>query len=129
MSEMNIFELATRKRYRYPFHGIITTEDLWALNLEQLDEIYCTLKAEADKEVSTNSLLETRKTEEYDILASKCWIVKYVFDVKQQEAKDREKAVENKEKKERILALIKDKQDEELKNMSAEELTKMLEEL
>ena len=129
MSEMNIFELATCKRYRYPFHGIITTEDLWAPNLEQLDEIYCTLKAEADKEVVTESLLSVRRTSDYDILSSKCEVVKRVFDVKLEKQKEAEKAVENKEKKERILALIKDKQDEALKNMSAEELTKMLEEL
>ena len=32
--ETNVFEIATRKKYRFPFKGMITVEDLWDLSLQ-----------------------------------------------------------------------------------------------
>lgn len=34
------FELASRNHYRFPFNGMIFTDDLWELNVQQLDSIF-----------------------------------------------------------------------------------------
>ena len=42
----NIFEMATRNKYRFPYKGMISVEDLWDLNQTQLDSIYKALNKE-----------------------------------------------------------------------------------
>ena len=43
MATTNIFEYAVRNKIRFPFKGMISSEDLWDLTLENLDSIYKTL--------------------------------------------------------------------------------------
>jgi len=127
---MNLFETATRNRYRFPYRGMISVEDLWTLRLEQLDEVYKTLNAEkSQKMISVGLISNPGETGEETELMNKLAIIRYIFNVKNEEQEMRKKDAENREKKERILALLKDKQDESLKAMSEEELKKMLEEL
>lgn len=127
---MNLFETATRNRYRFPYRGMISVEDLWTLRLEQLDEVYKTLNAEKSQKMTSVGLISNPgETGEETELMNKLAVVRYIFNVKNEEQEMRKKDAENREKKERILALLKDKQDESLKAMSEEELKKMLEEL
>ena len=35
--EKNLFELATRCKYRFPYRGQITIEDLWDLRLQDIE--------------------------------------------------------------------------------------------
>lgn len=35
----NIFEKATKEKYRFPFKGQVSVEDLWDLKLQDLDSI------------------------------------------------------------------------------------------
>lgn len=122
----NLFEIASRRKYRFPFKGLITAEDLWDLSLAQLDGVYKTLNktAKADGE---ESLLSEHKA---DIdLANMIEIVKHVFTIKQEEASARKAAAENAEKRARILEVIEQKQDEALHSMSEEELKKLLDSL
>lgn len=37
MSEVNLFEVATRENYLFPFKGMINVIDLWNLSLTNLD--------------------------------------------------------------------------------------------
>lgn len=37
MSVETMFETASRRKYRFPFHGSINTEDLWDLSVQNLD--------------------------------------------------------------------------------------------
>lgn len=39
MELTNIFEAATRYKYRFPFKGMISVEDLWDLKLQDLDSV------------------------------------------------------------------------------------------
>ena len=41
----NKFEIAIRNKYRFPYKGMITIEDLWDLSVTQLDGIFKTLNA------------------------------------------------------------------------------------
>ena len=124
---MSMFEIATRKKYRFPFRGSITSEDLWDLSLTQLDTVYKTLSKEAKTEKEEESLMDGKK-EDQDLL-NKLDIVKHVFNVKKTEAEAEANAIEKKRQKERLLELIAQKQDAALADKSIEELTAMVENL
>lgn len=119
---MSMFETATRKKYRFPFRGLISTEDLWDLSLEQLDTVFKTLNKQVKTEEET-SLMTQSATDE--TTANMIEIVKHVFTTKQEEANERRLAAKNAEKKKRILEVIAQKQDESLMSMSLEDLQKL----
>ncbi|MFQ7518255.1 MAG: hypothetical protein ACLRMG_00840 [Clostridium sp.] len=123
----NMFEKAVKGKYRFPYKGQIAVEDLYDLPLGALDTVFKTLNAEV-KKTDEESLLQT-KSEEDDILSTKIEIVKYIFNEKLEEKKNRQEAAERKEKKQKIMQIIATKQDEALRNASVEDLQKMLDEL
>ena len=93
-NETNIFEVATRQKYRFPYKGSISVEDMWDLPVTELDSIFKTLNAKA-KQAQEESLLES-KTKEDEETAIKIQIVRHIVGMKQAEAQAREKAKENK---------------------------------
>jgi len=119
----NKFETSNEKKYRFPYRGLVTTEDLFDLNKSQLNSIYQTLN-ESIKSTEV-TLLDIKTNEEEDLL-TKIEIVKYIFNKKV----ERENAVlQEKEiiaKKQKIMEIISKKQDQSLENISVEELQKML---
>ena len=121
-----IYEAAIRNKYRFPYKGMITIEDLWDLNFTALDNIYKSLNSEK-KQDSEDSLITpvAANTE----IENKIAIVKYVYEVKKAEADARKLASENRKKKERIMEIIANRQDAALQNMSDDELKAMLESL
>lgn len=127
MNNTNIFELATKNKFRFPYKGLISVEDLWDLNRTQLDSIYKALNKEV-KQVQEESLMTTKSDEDAEVLA-KIEIVKHIFNIKEQEAMAKLVAAENAEKKRRIMDILAQKQDQAMQNMSEDELRKMLEEL
>jgi hypothetical protein len=126
-NEKNIFEVAARNKFRFQFNGIINTEDLFDLTPRNLDSIFKTLNSEL-KKVKEESLLEV-KTQQDKELDMKIEIVKYIVNVKLEEAELRAKAKDQKEKKQKILEIMSDKQDQDLQNKSVDELKAMLDEL
>lgn len=127
MSELNLFEVATRNNYQFPFRGMINVIDLWDLSLTNLDSVFKTLNAESKKS-QEESLLVT-KTKEDEEISNKIGIVKYIVGVKLAEKKAREDAKKNAEKRQRLLEIKAKRQDAALENMSDEELNKALAEL
>ena len=121
---INLFELATSKKFRFPFRGQISVEDLWDLSVQNLDTVFKTLNAEV-KQAKEESLLETKSTED-TILDAKIAIVKHIVKVKLEETEQRTKAAANREQARRLQELIANKQDAELQGKSIEELQAML---
>lgn len=121
---MSIFEVATRRKYRFQLNGSLTTEDLWDLSPENLDKIFKGLNAQLKKS-SEESLLATRTKEDEDLL-HKIEIVKYIVAVKLAEKEAAQAAKARKEHKQKLMALIEEKQTENLKNMPLEQLEAML---
>lgn len=122
--ETNVFEIATRKKYRFPFKGMITVEDLWDLSLQNLDSVYKSLnKLKKDSDEDSLLSVESRENKE---LEDKINIIKYIVKVKQDEAAAKLFEKEKAERNQQILGIIKRKEDAALENMSIEELTKML---
>ena len=124
---MNIFEMATRNKFRFPYKGLISVEDLWDLGQVQLDSIYKNLNKEI-KQIQEESLLSAKNSEDAELQA-KIDIVKHIFTVKQQEAIQRSIDAENTDKKRRIMEILAQKQDDSLMGKSEDELRKMLKEL
>lgn len=122
-----MFEFATRSKMRFPFKGQISVEDLWDLRVEDLDTVFKSLNKQV-KQTKEESLLATKTTED-TILDIQIAIVKYIFDVKVQEAKARLIEKERKEQKQKIMSILATKQEQELQNKSVEELQKMLDEI
>lgn len=122
----NLFEIATRKKYRFPYKGIINIEDMWDLSVEELDSIYKALTREAKKN-KEESLLAKKSEGEQDI-DNMIELVKHIVSVKQQEAADRILAAQKRERNQEIMGIIKDKEKQKLKDASIEDLYKMLEE-
>lgn len=123
----SMFEKAVKGKYRFPYKGQISAEDLYDLPLGALDTVFKALNAEV-KKTDEESLLQT-KTAEDDILSTKIEIVKYIFNEKLEEKKNHQEAAERKEKKQKIMQIIATKQDEALRNASVEDLQKMLDDL
>jgi hypothetical protein len=121
---INLFEMATRKKFRFPFKGQISVEDLWDLSVQNLDTVFKTLNAEV-KQVKEESLLATKSTED-TILDAKIEIVKHIVKVKLEEAEKRTEAAAKREQKRRLQELIATKQDEALQGKSIEELQAMM---
>lgn len=125
--ETNIFEVATRQKYRFPYKGSISVEDLWDLSLTALDSIFKTLNAKA-KHAQEESLLETKNKEDEET-AIKIQIVRHIVGMKQEEAAVREKVKENKEMKQRLLEIKASREDKRLESLSDEDLDRMIADL
>ena len=118
---INIWIERLKNKYRFEFKGLISVEDLFDLSLENLDLIYKNLKKE-ESDLQTDSLLETVDNPLIKEIEIKLEIVKSIFNMKQIEIENMEKAMINKARKEKILAIIENKQDQELSEKSIEEL-------
>jgi len=127
MEFTNVFEMATRLKFRFPFRGMISVEDLWDLDIEQLDAVYKALNKDVQKS-QEESLLSAPRVGNADLNA-KIEIEKYIFQIKQAEEEERKNAAANAIKRRRIMEVLAKKQDSALENMSEEELQAALDEL
>lgn len=127
MEANKMFEVAVRNKFQFPFKGVISVEDLWDLSVQQLDGIFKTLKSQ-EKKAQEESLLDTR-TPEDEALKTKIDIIRYIVGVKLDEAKQAERAKENHDQKQKILGILAEKQDADLRNKTPEELQAMLNQL
>lgn len=120
---MELFAKATKERLRFKIgKGTISTEDLWFIGMIELDKLAVALHKELESQ-ETGSFLNPKKTDaktqlEFDV-------VKYVLDARLENAQRAEKAAVTRAKNERIDKIIQRKRDEELENMSVEELEKL----
>lgn len=124
MTTEKMFETAVRSKMRFPYKGQISAEDLWDLNVNALDDVFKSLNAKV-KASQEESLLQTRSKESEE-LAIQIEIVKYIVSVKLAEAQAREEAKENAAKRQHILSILADKQEDALRGKSVEELQQML---
>ncbi len=127
MTNTNLFEVATKGKFRFPFKGLVSTEDLYDLSVENLDQVFKSLNSEL-KQVKEESLLDS-KTKEDTELDMKIEIVKHIVSLKLEEKKARLEEKEKKEQKQRILEILSTKKDESLQNKSVDELQALLSDL
>lgn len=126
MSE-RMFEVATRSKVRFPFRGQVSVEDLWDLSTRDLDSVFKTLNSQV-KQAKEESLLDT-KTKEDEVLDMQIEIVKYIVSVKLEEDSVRLQAKAKREQKQKLMSILSEKQESELRGKSSDEIQKMLDEL
>lgn len=127
-----MFEKASRLKLRFETtKGSISVEDLWDISLVGkslcLDNIAKLLFRKLKASDVESFVLKSPKAD--DLLKLRFDIVKYVIDVRLKEAELAEQAKTRKEKKQKILAIMADKEDQTLRDASLEDLKKMLEDL
>ena len=126
MTTQSIFEIASKGKFRFPYNGSITVEDLFDLNKNQLNSVYRTLKSMVKSEEVTLLEVPTKEDEE---LSVKIEIVESIFNTKVVVENMALQAKETHAKKQKIMEIIGKKQDQTLEDTSVEELQKMLNEL
>ena len=124
---MTIYKRALKKGLRFKSTlGILNTEDLFNLTLEQLDNIAIQVNKQL-KEKEEGSFIKSKTTETTD-LTLRLDILKDVIETKLADKEIAEKAAATRARNERIKELIAQKQDSELADKDIEELKAMLSE-
>lgn len=124
----NMWLEALQKRLRFEFKGLISTEDLFDLDMSSLDVIYQKLSKEL-REISGDSLLDNKKADDIALAQLKLDVVRHVFDIKKAEAAALRQKIANIEEKQRIMHIINEKENAELANLSIDELKAKLNDL
>lgn len=123
----NLFECATRNKIRFAtLRGEITTEHLWDVPLRSndgfnLDAIARTC-SKALKDATEESFVATTRTAASARLETSLELVKYVIAAKLSDEALAKKRAENRVEKEKLLALLAEKQDGKLSKLSEKDL-------
>ena len=122
---MEIYKLASQQQLRFQTSkGSLSTEQLWSLDLKELDELAVQLEAQ-HKESGKKSFLV--KSSQKDKTAKlKFDIVLDILNTKVEAEQEAREAQEKKEHNKKIITLIAEKKDEALKGKSIKELEGML---
>lgn len=122
---MENFKQASKQKLRFQTtKGVLSVEQLWDLSLSDLDSLAVSLQ-EAYENSKGKSFLTKRTTKDATIKLQ-FDVVLDILQTKVEESELLREAKENKDHNEKILNLISEKKDEELKGKSLKELQKML---
>lgn len=127
----NIFEYATRNKLRFASpRGELTVEQLWDVPLRSSDNFNLDAVARAAnktwKEASEESFVSTTRTATQNRLEAALEVVKYVIQVKLADEETAKRRKENKLEKEKLLAILSEKQEGKLSALSEKELQKRI---
>lgn len=124
---MNIFEYAVRNKLRFNYKGSLSVEDLWDLSQRDLNALYKQLKS-LSKENDEDSLMTT-KSKADTVIEVSIEIVKYIFAAKEEAAEKAKKAAENRKQREKLMGILAEQEEKDLRGKSADELRAMIAEL
>lgn len=122
---METFKLASRLKLRFATtKGTLSTEQLWDLDLKELDVMAVALEKEYQESGKKSFLVKRSSKDKTTKL--KFDIVLDILNTKSEEAEALREASEVKEHNEKIMGIIVEKQEGELKGKSIAELKKLL---
>jgi|688.fasta_scaffold251552_2 hypothetical protein len=127
MSEVNLFLLASRKKFRFSSErGELTVEQLWDIPLASrsgfsVNNIAIEVNREL-KSLEEESFVETSKNPRRDTLRAMLELLKTVISVRQEEAQKASEATERATKRQAIMAAIEAKEQEGLQSASLDDL-------
>lgn len=122
----NIFEKASRVALRFDLNGQISTEQLWKANLTALVDFEQQLTEVVEGYGKSTRRTRAARTVAQEMNELRLEIVTYVLDVREKEAEEAKSAASNKESNQKILEMIAQKQNQQLAEMSIDDLKKML---
>lgn len=124
---MNVWLECIRKKIRFNYKGLISAEDLFDLSVSDLQGLYRMYAKEYD------DLTQYRLDDSIDEGATDALIqrdiVREVYTVKLAEKMARQNAQAKEETRQEILSIMAEKQKDDLKNLSMEELQAKLDNL
>ncbi len=134
MSDINIFEYATRNKLRFAStRGELSVETLWDVPLRSSDGFNLDAIAKAAnkafKDATEESFVTPAFTPAVARLQATLEVVKSVITMKLADEAAAKQRAENKIKKEKLLAILAEKQDGKLSELSEKELKKQIAEL
>lgn len=121
-----MFEKATRQKLRFQYKGLISTEDLWDLSLEELNAIYVVLCSKPKNKTEDSLITDCKTSKEDRDNMLRMEIVKSIFEVKKKEVEKRKLKEEQKDRDQQILSILARKENQEMENKSIDELRAML---
>lgn len=122
---MDIYKLASQQQLRFQTsRGPLSTEQLWDLGIEELDTLAVNL--EKEHEQSGRKSFIVKKSQKDKVAQMKFDIVLDVLNTKIEAEQIAAEIKEKKEHNKKILTIIAEKKDAELKSKSIEELESMI---
>lgn len=122
---MEMYKLASQMKVRFQStKGDLSTEQLWELSLDDLDKL--TVALDADVNQSEKKSYLRRATKKSELAKLKFDIALDVLNTRLEEANALTLAREEKERKDKIQAIIARKKEGQLEEMSVEELEALL---
>ena len=126
---MSMFEYATRKKLRFASSkGELTVEQLWDVPLRGRDDFNLDTIAKgankALKALSEESFVRTERTPDQYRAEMALEIVKHVIQVRLDEEETAKQRAANKVEREKLLAILAEKQDGKLSELTERELQK-----
>lgn len=130
-NNINIFEYAVRNKLRFAsIRGEMSVEQLWDVPLRSRDDFNLNVIAKgaskALKDIAEENFVETAKTAAHARSEAALEVVKYIIDTKLAEEATAKDRAAKKLEKEKLLAILAEKQDGKLSELSAEELQKRI---
>ena len=131
---INIFEYASRNKIRFASpRGELSVEQLWDIPLRSKDDFNLNTVAKATnkalKDATEESFVETTRTALHVRLEVALDCVKHVIETKINDESTAKKRADNKMEREKLLAILADKQAGKLSALSENELKKRIEAL
>lgn len=121
-----MFEKATRLKLRFQFKGQCSVEDLWDSPIQDLNNIYCELEEIKQKKQKGLLAVKSRDDEAVELRLA---IIKHIVITRLEEQQTYENTIVKAEKKQKILSIIAEKQNEQYKDMTVEDLNKLIKDL
>lgn len=127
----NIFEYASRNKIRFfSSRGELSTEQLWDVPLRSNDDFNLNMVAKstnnAMKKLNEENFVESKRTSQHTRLETAFEIVKHIIEVKLLDEASAKKRADNKMEKEKLLAILAEKQDGKLSTLSEKELQRRI---
>lgn len=124
MTTENLFELATRKKFRFSStKGELSVEDLWDLSENDLDNVYKNLNRQQVKSNEESLLDDVKADSDIDVAIE---IVRHIFNTKCKEAEERKNRANKAALRNKYINALARKEDAEIEDMSKEELQAMI---
>lgn len=130
----DLFEYAVRNKLRFSSpRGDLSPEQLWDVPLRSRDDFNLNTVAKAAsralKEASDENFVEATKTPRHAKLEVAMQVVERVIEVKLEEEQRAEQRASNKMEKDKLLAILAEKQAGKLSTLSENELKRRIEAL
>lgn len=126
---MELFETALRQKMRFvTAKGELNAEQIWDLSLNELDVAARTINNDL-KSVTEDSFIKVEPDPRARHLALALDVLKRVIEVKMEEQEERKNAAARKERREKLIKALANKEEDSLAKMSEKRIREELEAL